>query len=117
LAIYLEAVPDNKLVAALPNSVLGIVLVGNKRFDEAENYLREGLQGLEQLPVKNHFISVQAKIALSQCLLNQNRVAEAEQFAVAAQVEARYNLGGQNPFVQAAAESLSRIYERQGKSK
>jgi hypothetical protein len=91
--------------------------VGNKRFDEAEDYLREGLHGLEQSPVKNHFISVQAKIALSQCLLSQNRLAEAEQFALAAHVEARQNLGEQNPFVKTAVESLSRIYERQGKSK
>jgi serine/threonine-protein kinase len=117
LAIYLEAMPENKLVAAIPNSVLGIVLVGNKRFDEAEDYLREGLQGLEQSPVKNHFINVQAKIALSQCLLNQNRLAEAEQFALAAHAEARQNLGEQNPLVKTAAESLSKIYERQGKSK
>jgi serine/threonine protein kinase/tetratricopeptide (TPR) repeat protein len=117
LAIYLEVVPENKLVAAIPNSVLGIVLVGNKRFDEAEGYLREGLQGLEQSPVKNHFINVQAEIALSQCLLNQNRLAEAEQFALAAHAEARLNLGEQNPLVRAAAESLSKIYERQGKSK
>jgi eukaryotic-like serine/threonine-protein kinase len=117
LAIYLEVVPENKLVAAIPNSVLGIVLVGNKRFDEAEGYLREGLQGLEQSPVKNHFIDVQAKIALSQCLLNQNRLAEAEQLALAAHAEARLNLGEQNPFAKAAAESLSKIQERQGKSK
>ncbi len=116
LAIYLEVVPENKLVAAIPNSVLGIVLVGNKRFDEAEDYLREGLQGLEQSPVKNHFINVQAKIALSQCLLNKNRLAEAEQFALAAHAEARQNLGEQNPLVKTAAESLSKIYERQGKS-
>jgi serine/threonine protein kinase/tetratricopeptide (TPR) repeat protein len=117
LAIYLEVVPENKLVAAIPNSVLGIVLVGNKRFDEAEGYLREGLQGLEQSPVKNHFINVQAKIALSQCLLNQNRLAEAEQLALAAHSEARQNLGEQNPFVETAAESLAKIHERQGKSK
>ncbi|HUQ33051.1 MAG TPA: tetratricopeptide repeat protein, partial [Pyrinomonadaceae bacterium] len=117
LAMYLELVPGNKLVAAIPNSVLGIVLVGNKRFDEAKDYLREGLQGLEQSPVKNHFIEVQAKIALSLCLLNQNRLAEAEQFALAAHAEARQNLGEQNPLVKTAAESLSKIYERQGKSK
>ncbi|PYJ07784.1 MAG: hypothetical protein DMF06_14715 [Verrucomicrobia bacterium] len=117
LAIYLEVVPENKLVAAIPNSVLGIVLVGNKRFDEAEAYLREGLQGLEQSPVKNDFINVQAKIALSQCLLNQNRLAEAEQFALAAHAEAPQNLGEQNPLVKAAAESLSQIHERQGKSR
>jgi serine/threonine-protein kinase len=117
LAIYLEVVPDNKLVAAIPKSVLGIVLVGNKRFDEAEDYLREGLQGLEQSPVKNHFINVQVTIALSQCLLNQNRLPEAEQFALAALAEARQNLGEQNPFVETAAESLAKIYERQGKSK
>ena len=117
LAIYLEVVPENKLVAAIPKSVLGIVLVGNKRFDEAEDYLREGLQGLEQSPVKNHFINVQATIALSQCLLNQNRLPEAEQFALAAHAEARQNLGEQNPFVETAAESLAKIYERQGKFK
>jgi eukaryotic-like serine/threonine-protein kinase len=117
LAIYLEVVPENKLVAAIPNAVLGIVLVGNKRFDEAQDYLREGLQGLEQSPVKNHFINVQAEIALSQCLLNQNRLAEAEQLALAAQAEARLNLGEQNPLVKAAAESLSQIYERQDKSR
>jgi serine/threonine-protein kinase len=117
LAIYLEVVPDNKLVAAIPKSVLGIVLVGNKRFDEAEDYLREGLQGLEQSPVKNHFINVQVTIALSQCLLNQNRLPEAEQFALAALAEARQNLGEQNPFVETAAESLARIHERQGKLK
>ncbi len=116
LAIYLEVVPENKLVGAIPNSVLGIVLVGNSRFDEAENYLREGLQGLEQSHVKNYFIIVQTKIALSQCLLNQNRLAEAEQFALAAQAEARQNLGEQDPLVKAAAESLSKVYERQGKS-
>jgi hypothetical protein len=58
---------------------------------------------------------VQAKIALSQCLLQKNRLAEAEQFALAAHTEARQNLGEQNPFVKAAAESLSRIHERQGK--
>ena len=117
LAIYLEAVPGNKLVAATPKSVLGIVLAGNKRFGEAEHYLREGLQGLDQSPVKNHFISVQAKNALSQCLLNKNRHAEAEQVALAAHAEARQNLGEQNPLVKAAAESLSRIYEQQGRSK
>ena len=117
LAIYLEVVPENKVVAAIPNSVLGIVLVGNKRFDEAEDYLREGLQGLEESPVKNHFINVQAKIALSQCLLNQNRLAEAEELALAAHAEARQNLGEHNPFVKTAAESLSEIYERQSKSK
>jgi serine/threonine-protein kinase len=117
LAIYLEVVPENKLVAAIPKSVLGIVLVGNKRFDEAEDYLRKGLQGLEQSPVKNHFINVQATIALSQCLLNQNRLLEAEQFALAAHAEARQNLGEQNPFVEIAAASLAKIYERQGKFK
>jgi serine/threonine protein kinase/type II secretory pathway pseudopilin PulG len=117
LAIYLEVVPDNKLVAAIPKSVLGIVLVGNKRFDEAEDYLREGLQGLGQSPIKNHFINVQVTIALSQCLLNQNRLPEAEQFALAALAEARQNLGEQNPFVETAAESLAKIHERQGKLK
>ena len=117
LAIYLEVVPENKSVAAIPKSVLGIVLVGIKQFDEAEAYLREGLQGLEQSPVKNHFINVHAKIALSQCLLNQNRLAEAEQFALAAHAEARQNLGEQDPHVKAAAESLSKIHERQGNSK
>jgi len=117
LAIYLEVVPENKLVAAIPKSVLGIVLVGNKRFDEAEDYLREGLQGLERSPVKNHFINVQVTIALSQCLLNQNRLPEAEQFALAANAEARQSLGEQNPFVEIAAESLAKIHDRQGKFK
>jgi hypothetical protein len=50
-------------------------------------------------------------------LLNQNRLPEAEQFALAALAEARQNLGEQNPFVETAAESLAKIYERQGKLK
>jgi serine/threonine-protein kinase len=117
LAIYQEVMPGNKTMVALTNSVLGIVLVGNERFNEAENHLREGLQAFEQSPVKNHFIGVQAKLALSQCLLHRNRLAEAEQFALAAHAEARQNLGEQNLLVKTAAESLSKIYERQGKSK
>lgn len=115
LAIYLEAVPGNKIVAAIPNSVLGIVLVGNNRFDEAEDYLREGLHGLEQSPVKNHFINVQARIALSECLLHNGRFAEAEEVVLRAHAEARDNLGEQNPLFRRAAESLSKISGLKGK--
>lgn len=116
LAIYRELFPGKAIQMSLPMATLGIILAKDNRFGEGENYLREGLQGLEQSPVKNYLAIVQTKIALSEGLLIKNRLAESERFALEAHSEARQNLGEQSLYIKTVANDLIKIYERQGKS-
>jgi hypothetical protein len=80
-----------------------------------EDNLRQVLATYEQQPTKNYFNIGSAKIDLSQFLLAQNRVAEAEQIAVEAREALLRNLGAQHPLIKSATENLIAIYEKEGR--
>lgn len=95
--------------------MLGDILIKTGRAREGEDYYRQALAIYERQPTKNYLFIAQLKIRLSQYLLAQNRLPEAERIAVKAQDEARQHLGEQSPLTKVAADNLIKIYEKQGK--
>jgi eukaryotic-like serine/threonine-protein kinase len=105
----------NNVVAATPAWTLGDILVKAGRVREGEDYYRQALAIHERQATKIHPLIVQLKIRLSQFLLAQNRLDEAERITLEARAEADQHLGEQNPLTKAATDILIKIYEKQGK--
>ena len=91
------------------------MLIKAGRAREGEDYLRQALAIYQQQNTKNYFNIANLKIDLSQFLLSQNRLAEAEQMAVEARDEVRQNLGETHPFLRTAENNLNKIFEKEGK--
>jgi serine/threonine protein kinase len=115
LAVVRDFSPDSRLVWAPPIWTLGDVLIKAGRAREGEDYLRQALAIYKQQDTKNYFNIATLKIDLSQFLLSQNRLAEAEQMAVEARDEVRQNLGETHPLLKTAANNLNKIFEKEGK--
>jgi eukaryotic-like serine/threonine-protein kinase len=114
LAIY-QNLSSNKVGTARPAGTLGDILVKAGRTREGEDYYRQALTIHEQQATKNHLVIVQLKIRLSQALLAQGRLPEAEQVAREAHDEARRNLGEESPLTKTATDNLVTISEKLGK--
>jgi serine/threonine protein kinase len=115
VAMAQEFSPHNKLSWAGSLLTLGDIVTKAGRFKEGEDYYRQVLATYEAQATKNFATIVSVKIHLSQSLLAQNRLADAEQIALEAHDEAGQNLDGQNPTLKATTENLIKIYEKQGK--
>ena len=76
---------------------------------------RQSLDIYEQQPTKNHRLIAVTKIQLSDFLLEQNRLTEAQRIATEAEEEARKYLGDQDSLIKAAKDKLTAIHEKQGK--
>jgi tRNA A-37 threonylcarbamoyl transferase component Bud32/tetratricopeptide (TPR) repeat protein len=116
LAVARDFSPANNVLWAGPMTTLGNILIKSGRGRDGEDYLRQALAIYEHQPTKNYFNIGNLKIDLSQFLLSQDRLSEAEAFAVQAREDVRHNLGEQHPLMKSATTNLIAIYERQGKS-
>ena len=76
---------------------------------------RQALAIFLQQPTKNHLVIAMTRSRLSQILLAQNRLAEAEQEAVTARDEIAQNLGPQHPAMKLVTANLISVYEKDGK--
>ena len=94
---------------------LGKILIKSGRAPEGEDYLRQALAIYDQQATRNYFSIGNLKIDLSQFLVAQNRLAEAEQIAVEAREDVLRNLGAQHPLMKLATRNLVAIYEKEGK--
>lgn len=115
LLVFQKSSPGNKLGWATPMWTLGDILTKAGRAREGEDYYRQALVIYEQQSPKNYNFIATLKIRLSQSLLVQNRLAEAEPVALEARAEANQHLGEQSPLTKAATDNLIKIYEKQGK--
>lgn len=88
---------------------LGTILTKTGRLKEGETELRKALKIYEQQTAKNFALMIPNKIALSENLLLQRRIAEAEKIAQEAFSEAQQNLGDQSPITKAAKTNLVKI--------
>ncbi|MGI8470139.1 MAG: protein kinase domain-containing protein [Pyrinomonadaceae bacterium] len=113
LAIYQSVFPAGNPNPATPLATLGIILTKAGRAREGENYLRQSLAVSEAQRAKNFNLIVKTKIGLSECLLAQNRFAEAEKIALEAREEAAQNFGEQNPLAKTASDELTKAREKQ----
>jgi tetratricopeptide (TPR) repeat protein len=112
-----DVLPDNKLLWAGPMQTLGAIQVKTGRVREGEDNYRQALAIYEQQPTKNFFYIVPIEIRLSQFLLGQSRLAEAEQVAQSADQDAQQHLVESPALREMAAKNLGQILETKGKSK
>ncbi|HTL78210.1 MAG TPA: serine/threonine-protein kinase [Candidatus Babeliales bacterium] len=115
LALFQDVFPDNKFWWATAISTLGDICKKSGRVRDAESYYRQSLDIYEQQPTKNHRLITVTKIQLSDFLLEQNRLVEAQRFASEAEDEARKYLGDQDSLVKSAKDKLMAIEMKQGK--
>ena len=103
------------LARLVQHRTLGKILIKSGHTREGEDYLRQALAILEEQTTKNYFDIGNLKIDLSQFLLAENRLTEAEQIAAEAREDVLRNLGAQHPLMKSATTNLSAIYEKEGK--
>lgn len=115
LTMARDCSPEQSLWWAMPAATLGKILIKSGRAREGEDYLRQALAILEEQTTKNYFDIGNLKIDLSQFLLAENHLAEAEQAAVEAREDVLRNLGAQHPLMKSATRNLLAIYEKEGK--
>lgn len=115
LGMYQAVSPDNKYFWATPMRTLGEILTKTGRLPEGQDYYQRALTIYEQQPTRNHLRIIRVKLLLSQSLLAQNRLAQAERLAIEARDEAQQHLGEENPTAKAAATNLAKLYEKEGK--
>ena len=115
LAVARDFSHQHKVLWAGPMTTLGKILIKSGRAREGEDYMRQALAIYDQQTTKNYFSIGNLKIDLSQFLLTQNRLAEAEQIAVEARGDMLRNLGAQHPLMKSATRNLIAIYEKEGK--
>jgi tetratricopeptide (TPR) repeat protein len=116
LAMLRDFSTRNNFASATPMLILGQILVKAGRAREAEEYLRQALAIYEAQTRKNFSVIAEIKISLSQSLLAQNRLLQAEAIAFEAHDEVARNLSGQHPALKSTAANLAKIYEKEGKS-
>jgi eukaryotic-like serine/threonine-protein kinase len=117
LTMARDCSPKQSLWWAMPVAALGKILIKSGHAREGEDYLRQALAILEEQTTKNYFDIGNLKIDLSQFLLAQNRLAEAEQIAIEAREDVLRNLGAKHPLMKPATENLIAIYQKEGKGK
>jgi tetratricopeptide (TPR) repeat protein len=115
LAMFQDVYRDNKFWWATAISTLGDICRKTGRVRDAEAYYRQALEIYEHQSTKNHRLIAVTKIQLSDFLLEQNRLAEAQRVATEAEDEVRKYLGDQDSLIKAAKDKLTAIYEKQGK--
>ena len=101
---------------ATPLHVLGTVLMQAGQPHESEDCYRHALGIYKQKASKAYAAMAELKIQLSESLLAQNRLGEAEQITVEARDDLRRHLGDQDPLVKSATKNLIAIYEKEGKN-
>lgn len=95
--------------------MLGDISVRAGRLREGVDYFRQALAIYEQQSPKNFLAITPLKVKLSQLLLGQHHVVEAEAMALQAHEAVRQNLGEQHPLMKTTADNLIQIYEKRGK--
>ena len=116
LAMLRDFSPDNRFAWATPMLILGQVLVKAGRPGDAENYLRQAVAIYEGQASKNFSVIAQIKISLTQSLVAQDRLPEAERIAFEVHDEVARHLCPQHPALKSTAANLAKIYEEEGKS-
>ena len=94
---------------------LSSILIKEGRAAEGEHFLRKTIRICEEQPTRNYAAIDLAKIRLSQLLLSQNRLTEAENIAFEAHSQAKQHLDPEDPMRKATANNLIEIYEVQEK--
>jgi tetratricopeptide (TPR) repeat protein/predicted Ser/Thr protein kinase len=115
LAMARDFSPGHNLSSAMPMTALGKILIKAGHSREGEDYLRRALAFYEEQGTKNYFNIANLKIDLSQVLLAENRLAEAEQLGVEARADVLRNLGAHHPLMESASKNLIVIYDKEGK--
>ncbi len=116
LKIFQEIFPSNNPFSAGTLVALGTTLTKAGREQEGEANLRQALEIYEHQPMKNFTLIVPNIIALTDNLVIQNRLVEAEKLAMETLSEAQQNLGEDNSVTQSAISNLAKVYEKQGKT-
>lgn len=78
--------------------------------------MRQALVIFEEQPTEDSLVIAALKMSLSQSLLAQDRMPEAEKIAVEAYDEVRQLFGQQSPRVKKASDNLIKIYQAEGKT-
>jgi hypothetical protein len=115
LAMARDCSPEPSIWWVMPMNALGKILIKSGRAREGEDYLRQALAILEEQTTKNYFDIGNLKIDLSQFLLAENHLAEAEQMAVQTREDVLRNFGAQHPLMKPPTTNLIAIYEKEGK--
>lgn len=115
LAMIKAFSPDNQLPWVRALLVLGDISVQAGRSTEGMDCFRQALAIYEQQSPKNFLAITPLKVKLSQLLLGQHHVVEAEAMALQAHEAVRQNLGEQHPLMKTTADNLIQIYEKRGK--
>ena len=110
-----EKVMGNDLNTGAGKGTLGIVLTELGRAREGETQLRRAIEITEKQSPKNPLLLVETKMGLSQCLLAQNRLDEAEAVALEACNDARQSFNGENPIRKSAVDNLNQIHKKQSR--
>ncbi len=111
----LQKVLGNDLGTGMVRGTLGVILTRLGHFQEAEQQLRKAVALSETHSPRNLTVILETKLGLSECLLAQGRVGEAENVAFETYNEARQSFAENNPLRKSAAGYLAQIYEKQGK--
>lgn len=115
LKILQQILPPDSPFSAGAMVSLGTILTKTGRASEGETFLRQALKIYETQTTKNIALIVPNKIALTENLLAQNRINEAEKMGLETISEAQQNLGEQNSVTKTAINNLAKVYEKQGK--
>ena len=94
---------------------LGALLIHLRRFDEAEPYLREALEGRRRVLGKDHPTTLTSINNMGALLYNQGRLDEAEPYLRAALESCRRLFGKDHPHTLSSIGNLSILLHRQGK--
>jgi serine/threonine-protein kinase len=117
LAIVQELSLGNKILLVEPMWLLGNILTKAGQAREAEDFLRQALAIVSESEPRKLFATVTGlRISLSECLVAQNRLPEAEEVALKAYTEAKSILGEKDTLVNRTSANLSKIYQAEGKS-
>lgn len=115
LTIFDKIYSPESFFSARTLVTLGTILTRSGRLREGETELKNALRIYERQTTKNFALIIPNKIALSENLFSQNRIAEAERLALETLSEAQQNLGEHSPITKTAITNLVKIYEKQGK--
>ena len=115
LAMMKALFPNRETIWVDSVATLGYILIKSGQPREGEQCLRQTLAIHEKQTEKNYPFITTTKIDLSQLLVAQHRLPEAEEIALDARREAKEHLDSQSPLLKAAAENVIKIRQAEGR--
>ena len=115
LHIYEQTLPKGNGAFAAPLVQLGLILNKTGRSREAERDVREALAILTRLLPAGHQSIAASEGALGECLMTQQRFADAEPLLLRSYAVRKSNLREQDPRLLEARQRLTTLYDSWGK--